>query len=168
MKTIIIGFSRNKNNAIGSELIQKFMGKPFSHTYFKFKEDLYKDYTIFHAIGKGLVYMSETTFLEHNLPIYQFEIQILDELFNELMEDCHINAGKHYGFMQNIGIAIVRSLKKININITKNPFNEGINCSEWMYYILEEIYGKWTPVDPNLIAPDEVCDFLLARGMKCL
>jgi len=158
---VTIGFSRHRGFAIGSEAIQKFMNKPFSHTYFKFKQPMYKDYTIFHAVGKGLTYISETNFLKHNIIIYEFEIEISEELYKELMVDCHNNAGEHYGFYQNIGLAIVRLLSKIKINLKSNPFNDGINCSEWLYYILAEVYGKWTETEPNLVAPDEVYEFLV-------
>lgn len=160
---ITVGFSRNKNNAIGSLLIRKFMNREFSHVFFKYKEPLFEDATLFHAIGKGLVYMAENTFLSHNVVVDEFELSISQELFNELMMDCHNNAGKDYGFFQNLGIFAIRSLNKIGFNIKKNPINDGINCSEWLYYILEEIYGKWTETDPNLVAPDEVYDFLKGK-----
>lgn len=166
MKTVYICFSRRRGFAIGSELIQKFMGKPFSHTYFKFKEDRYVDHTIFHAVGKGLIYVSEATLLEHNVPAKEFALVISDELFDELMQDCHKNAGKDYGFLQNLGVALVCGLAKLKIKVNKNPINDGINCSEWMYYILEEIYGKWTDEDPNLIGPDQIYDFLESKGVS--
>ena len=168
MQTITIGFSKHHGNAIGSSLIQWFMGRPYSHTYFKFKEDRYKDKTIFHAVGHGTVYISETTFLENNVPVYEFEIEISDELFNELMIDCHQNAGKSYGYMQNLGLVLVRTLNRIGFDIKKNPIDDGINCSEWIYYILEEVYGQWTATEPNLVAPDEICDYLLKKGMKSI
>lgn len=164
MKTIIIGFSKHKGFAPGSDLIKWFMNKDFSHTYFKFKEDLYDDHTIFHAVGKGLNYISERTFLEHNQPVAEFELPISDELFNELMQDCHKHAGGKYGYFQNLGIALVRGLAKIGITLDRNPIDDGINCSEWGYYILEDIDGKWIHIDPNLVAPDQVYDYLVGRN----
>lgn len=165
MKTIIIGFSKNEGSwAIGSRLIRWFMHRDFSHTYFKFKEDLYEDHTIFHAVGKGLIYVSERSFLKHNTPVAEFELTISNELFDELLQDCHTNAGNDYGIFQNLGIAVVRGLSKIGIKIDRNPINDGINCSEWAYYLLEEIDGKWTQTDPNLIAPDQIYDYLIGRN----
>ena len=159
MKTIQLGFSTHKKFALFSWLIKKVLNRQFSHSYFKFQEN-YSDKTVFHAVGKGLIYISETTFIEQNTTIKEFDLSISDELFLELMEDCHKNAGKDYGFLQNLGIAIIRGLAKLGIIINKNPINDGINCSEWLYYILEEIYGKWIDKDPNLVAPDDVFDFL--------
>ena len=128
-----------------------------------FKEDLYSDYTIFHAVGKGLTYISESRFKQNNEIVALFPVTIPDELFSELLEDCHKNAGLKYGFLQNIGIGLVRLANKVGIKVLKNPLNDGINCSEWLYYLLEEIYGKWTDTEPNLVAPDEVYDYL--KGM---
>lgn len=165
MKTIIIGFSKHKGSwAIGSDLIRWFMKRDFSHTYFKFKENLYEDHTICHATGKGVNYMSETTFLEHNEPVAEFELEISDSLFDELLQDCHKFAGANYGYLQNVGILIVRVAAKIGIKMNKNPLNDGINCSEWGYYILEEIDGEWIHIDPNLVAPDQVYDYLVGRN----
>lgn len=163
MKTITIGFASHKEFMIGSVAIEWLLNTDFSHTYFKFKEDRFQDHTIFHAVGKGLIYMAETTFVESALVVKEFDLQISDDLFQELMVDCHINAGKDYAYWQNLGILFDRILAKFNIKMLRNPFKYGINCSEWMYYIIEEIDGKWTDTDPNLVAPDEVYNYLLNR-----
>lgn len=165
MKTIIIGFSKSKHSwAIGSDLIRWFMNKDFSHTYFKFKEDLYEDYTICHATGKGIIYMSEQTFSLSNKTVAEFELTISENLFDELLQDCHKYAGANYGYFQNLGIFLVRCLNKIGIKLNKNPIDDGINCSEWLYYLLREVDGEWTKTDPNLIAPDEVYNYLMERN----
>lgn len=163
MKTIYIGFSRHKRFAIGSWAIQKFMNKPFSHTYFKFKEEKYTDHTIFHAVGKGMIYVAEMTFLEKNEIVAEFAIHISDELFDELLQDCHKNASRKYGYLQNLGVVIVRWAAKIGIKMKKNPINDGINCSEWIWWILQEVEGKWTETEPNLVGPDECYNYLVGR-----
>lgn len=163
MKTIYVGFSRNANSAPGSKVIQLFLNKPFSHTYFKFKEDSYCDHTIFHAVGKGLTYISETNFLNHNTVVFEKAIEINDETYKELLNECHQNAGRKYGFLQNLGILWVRSLNCLGFDLKTNPLDDGINCSEWMYYLLEEIYGRWTDTEPNLVAPDEVYNYLINK-----
>lgn len=165
MKTIIIGFSKHRGSwAIGSDLIRWFMKTEFSHTYFKFKEDSYEDSTICHATGKGVNYMSSTTFEKTNQPVAEFELEISNELYQELLQDCHRYAGDKYGYFQNLGILVVRVLGRVGIRMNRNPINDGINCSEWGYYLLEEIDGKWTNTDPNLVAPDEVYNYLVGRN----
>lgn len=163
MKKIAIGFSRARGNLIGSEIIMRVLNRPFSHTYFRFKEDMYEDDTVNHATGHGVNYMAWSRFSEVNLSVKEFPLMISDDLYIELLTDCHRNAGIKYGYWQNLGIAVVRVLKKFSIDIKKNPIDDGINCSEWAYYLLEEIYGKWTDTDPNLVAPDEIYDFLAAK-----
>lgn len=104
MKTIVIGASRNRQCKPGSLLIQWHLGTNYSHIYFKFKEDMYEDATVFQAVGKGMQYISYNNWLEHNVPIHEFEMQVSDEIYIELMQDCHKNSGKAYGFQQNIWI----------------------------------------------------------------
>lgn len=161
MKTIIIGFSRHKGNAIGSELIQKYMGTKFSHVFFKFKEPHYVDNSIFHAVGRGLSYVSETRFLHSNTIAKEFVITVSDETYYELLNDCQQNSGIKYGFLQNIGILLVDCLNKLGCSISKNPINDGINCSEWVAYLIEEMYGKWTDKDYNLVTPLDVYNYLI-------
>lgn len=161
MAKIIIGFSTSNHNfAIGAEAIKLFMNRPFSHTYFKYKDDLYTDHTIFHAIGKGLSYVSENMFIVNNKIIKEFSFEIENNLYHELLIFCHKNAGIKYGFLQNIGVAIVKIANKLGFKINKNPLNDGVNCSEIMFYILKHVYGNWINKDPNLVDPEDVYNFL--------
>lgn len=164
MKTITIGFSKNTNSwAIGSLLIRWFMNRPFSHTYLKFKEDQFSDSTISQETGAGCGYISETRFLSVDTVVAEFPIQISDELYAEIMQDCHKYAGVKYGYLQNLGLAYARIMARLGIRLKRNPISDGMNCSEWMCYILMEVYGKWTDLDPNLVAPDDVYSFLQSR-----
>lgn len=160
MKTVYFGFSRPNHRMLGSEVIQKYMKTDFSHTYFKFKEELFEDHTIFHSVGKGLSYISETNFKSHNIVVIEFALAVPDDLYIELLQDCHNNAGVKYGFLQNIGIVLVDLLNRLGLRINKNPIDDGINCSEWIYYLLEAVFGKWVDKDPNLITPEDAYLFL--------
>lgn len=160
MKTITIGFSRRKGSAIGSEIIQKYMGTKFSHVYFKFKEPHYIVHSIFHAVGRGLSYVCETRFLQSNAVAREFDIQVSDETYYELLNDCHLNSGIKYGYLQNLGIVIVDCLNKLGCKIKKNPLNDGINCSEWAAYLVHDMYGEWTEKEYNLVTPKDIHDFL--------
>jgi hypothetical protein len=161
MKTIYIGFSCS--GKIGSKLISWFMRKPFSHTYLKFQEPWYKDQTIHQATGHGLGYMSENIFNSECTVVKEFPLQISDELFLEVVTNCHNNSGANYGYFQLLGIFMVDVLSKIGIKIKKNPIRGGIICSEWMYDILTEVYGKWTDKDPNLVDPSDIYAFLMTK-----
>lgn len=166
MKTIVVGFSKAKSKwEVGSTLIAWWMGEDFSHTYFKFKEDMFQDWTVNQSTGHGINYMAETSFLQNNVSVKEFSLNISDELYLEILTTCHVNAGVSYGYLQNIGILIVDLLAKVKINVRKNPLPIGINCSEWMFYVLEEVYGKWTDKDPALVEPKDVYNFLLSKNL---
>jgi len=111
-------------------------------------------------VGKGLSYISETSFKSRNIIVIEFALEIPDDLYNELLEDCHNNAGVHYGFLQNVGIVLVDLLNRVGFSINKNPIDDGINCSEWIYFLLEAVFGKWIDKDPNLVTPEDAYLFL--------
>lgn len=161
MRTIYIGFSTS--SLIGARLISWFLKRPFSHTYMKFQEPWFSDCTINQSTGHGVSYMSATRFADNNIIVREYPLQISDALFMQIVEFCHQNAGIDYGYLTNLGILVCRCLAKIGVHIKQNPLHSGINCSGWMYYILEEVYGKWTDEDPNLIAPDDIDNFLQSK-----
>lgn len=163
MKTITIGFSKHKGFAPGSSLIRWYTKRPFSHTYFRFKDETYTDDTIFHAVGKGLIYISSTNFLRDNEVVQEFSLKVNEEMFKIILNVCHQKAGKKYGYKQNLGILLVRQLNKLGFALDKNPLDDGINCSELMFYLLSEVHGQWSKKDPNLITPADIYDFLVSK-----
>lgn len=165
MAIISFGFSRNSKGKIGSRILCWAMRKKFSHTFFMFKEKMYSDRTVQQSTGHGVASMSETRFLQDNIIVQEFPVAISEALFDEILQECHKYAGCNYGYLQNLGVAIVRLAAKLGIKINKNPLDDGMNCSEWMCYILDEIYGKWTTKDPNLVGPDDVYAFLESKGL---
>lgn len=160
---IYVGFSAHIGFAPGSWALRLLMGVPFSHTYFKFKDPILNDNTVFHAIGKGVNYVSEPNFLVHNKIVKEIAMEIDEILFYELLNECHENASKDYAYLQNIGILGVRILARFGINIKKNPFTYGINCSEWISYILRQVdsnfNNKFKDIDDNLIGPDQIFNY---------
>lgn len=160
MKTITIGFSKHKGFAPASWAIRKFCGTEFSHTYFKFQQEFLEEKTVFHAVGKGLTYISETNFLVHNEPTKEFELKIGDQDYAELLNKCHKSASIKYGYLQNLGIGFVSILQKLGIKYKRNPFNDGVNCSEWVCILLQSLYGDWAKKSNDLVSPNDVYQFL--------
>jgi hypothetical protein len=156
---ITIGFSKHKGFAPMSNAIRWYLGTPFSHCYIKIKLDEFNDSSVLHAIGKGVVIMSYNNFLTQAESIKEFDLEISEDLYKEICDDFHKLVGvTKYGFGQNIGILIARALK-----LKKNPINDGVNCSEWAAYCLEEIDpDMWNSKeeDFNLITPLEVFNYL--------
>lgn len=163
MKEIKIGFSTHKGFAPGSKLIRWYTKRDFSHTYFKYKDSTFTDHTIFHAVGKGLSYVSETNFLKHNTVVREFTMLVPDELFHLILNICHQKSGQDYGYLQNLGILIVELLSKVGIKLKENIINDGVNCSELMCYLLTEVHGKWIKKDADLVTPADVYDFLVKK-----
>lgn len=152
-----IGFSKSKTNAIGSRLIQWWMGTNFSHTFLIFDLPKFQDKVIFQAVGSGLNFIAETNFLDHNDIVTNFEIEINEDQYYILINKCILASGKNYGYLQNIGDVIAKIFR-----LNKNPFNDGTNCSEWVAECLVtidlEAFSKF--VDLNLVTPKDVYNYL--------
>lgn len=156
MYKVWIGFS--KNHKIGSYLIRCYLDSNFSHTFFRFKDDSFEDSMVFHAVGKGLTFISETNFLKENVRVDEFKLDISEELYIELRNACNKHAGLHYGYLQNIGLVLMKIFC-----LNNNPLNDGINCSEWVAYCLEEIFPEdWdsSKMDFNNVSPTDIHDYL--------
>jgi hypothetical protein len=157
---IIIGFSKHRGFAPFSKLLCLYMNVDFSHVYMKFQDTKMPDPTILHAVGKGLIYLSDTVFRQHN-EIVQYTFDISDETFDKIKTDFHRQAGEDYGYLQNLGVFLIDLIKSISSNeVAKNPLSEGINCSEWVSQVLDDAIGDWTDKDPNLIKPSDIRNFL--------
>jgi hypothetical protein len=142
------------------------MGRPFSHVYFMYQEPQFSDRTVSQETGHGCAAMAENSFLRINQVVKEVKLEISDELYARIMQDCHDYAGTSYGYLQNLGIGLVRLAAKVGIKIGRNPIDDGMNCSEWAYLILREIYGEWTDKDRNLIGPDDIYAFLESKGLS--
>lgn len=138
MRTFRIGFSKSTLKlGFFSWLIQWYEKTPFSHTFV--------EYNTVHHLGSDTIYqssrgmvnnMSKDVFLEENEITHVFTVTCGDEIYKEMRNGLHSVTGKHYGFMQNIGI-IISDIFKI-----KNPFKKGYNCSELVY---EKVLKKLFP-----------------------
>lgn len=155
MKQLTIGFSTD-NNSIISKLIRWWLGTTFSHTYLYFKLNEFEQYTIFQAVGSGLQFVSETTFLKTNTVINEFIISAKDEKYSEILNKCHNASGRKYGYLQNVGIVLADLLK-----LKKNIFRRDDNCSEWVAECILTIDPKAFNKDLNLITPLDIYNYLL-------
>jgi hypothetical protein len=136
------------------------MGTEFSHTYLKVQLPLMQEMTVLHATGAGLFPAAYSHFLEKNIPVREFELDISDRQLAEILNMAHRNFGEKYGFLQNFGVLLVQSLEKLGIKESRNPLSDGINCSEWLYEVLTDLYGPWTNKDKNLVTPKDVYEYL--------
>lgn len=162
---IKIGFSEPNHFKLGACIIKKYLGTDFSHTYVKFKQERLNDNTIFHAVGMGVVYLSETQFKKNNNQVKEFTLELSEDLYNKVLNKCHSLASNKYAFGQNLGLVIKR---QFNLNV--NPFQDDFNCSELVAYLLVEIWPQdWIGVDLNSVGPDTVYCYLEKKvdGKNC-
>lgn len=159
MKSFHIGFSKNRQGKVFSRLLQWYMKKDYSHTFFKF------DDKILHAeINDGVNYWSIEKFEEHNVTTKLYKVTVTDEYFEEIMEELDLHSGHSYAFLQNIGIIAVDILKNIGISI-RNPFRYGDNCSELVFHGLLETHPDLSSnYSINSIRPDHIEDILIDKG----
>lgn len=169
MKKMIVGFSRSKKFLpLASILIRFYQNTSFSHTYIKlpFKHRFPSD-KILHA-SEGLIQnMSGTQFDKKHKVINEFEIEISDDIYFELLSVMHELAGDDYSVLQNIGIILVDIARYFGIRMT-NPFKKGWNCSEFVAEILKRIYpNKFNNIDPNTVTPKEIYVILESLCEDC-
>ena len=158
MRKVIIGFSKTKKKlGIFSWIIRKIECTNYSHTYLKFTN----------SRGKGLVYqashtmvnfMGEKIFLEQSEPIKEYEIELTDEQYAEMIDFCIDRAGIPYAAMENLGIGIARLLEIVGIKI-HNIFGikrSAYKCSEIVAEFLENILKVDIPEDLDMVSPKQV------------
>ena len=153
MKTIIIGFSSStKKFAPFCTAIKMWDGTEYSHVYFQFKSDKYDVDMIYQASSTMLNYMSKDVFLQHNEIIHEFKLEVTEEQYFKIMQNCMKSAGLEYGVKEIFGIFIADILN-LDKNIFADP--ERYVCSEWVAEQLETLDYKFSK-SLDLIKPKDV------------
>lgn len=158
MKTIVIGFSKPQQFKLHAWIIMKIDDATFDHAYLKFHSDSLDRDIIYQAIGKGVQFIGKTLFETKSKAIEEYEIEIEDNDYIEMMKLCVDNAGIAYGFLQVIGAGIVKIASKFGKQI-ENPFYNGlINefCSEIVFRCLNKIDQKDFNLKPENITPKDL------------
>jgi len=151
MKTISIGFSKSaKKFAIGSMAIRAYMQTDYSHVYIKFYSKSIDRILVYEAVGSGVRFIGQEKWKSHAKEMHSYDIEISDESYTKLMQYCVDNAGESYAFCQNLGVVIAKVFK-----LSKNPFQEGQNCSEVAGEILK-LENFSISEDMNLITPKDI------------
>lgn len=160
MRTIDICFSKpiNRKCDIGSRLIKWYMGTPYSHVSFHFNVEKYDATLVYEAVGSGIRFLCKEKWEQHAVTIKSYRLTVSDEIYNKIMKVCIRYAGGEYGHLQNLGIVIADIL-----NLDKNPFPAHENCSELLYFLLEEA-GYKANKSSGLITPRDI-DEMLDRGI---
>ena len=160
MRKLTVVFTKSRKcMPIGSWLIMGWTFKPYSHVALKFESKIFKSPTYYQA-SDGLVnYMSGTQFDKKHEIVRQYEIEVDDETYKVIREECHEEAGAPYGFLQNLGILFADMASWFGI-VIDNPWKKGRNCSELLYvHVLSKLgYPK---TNPDLVKPHHIEEALL-------
>lgn len=167
MKIIRIGFSRSRGKyAPIGWLIRKILRTKYSHVYIRIdNRSLFDIDTVYHSSGKsGVSYYAEPVFHKYSKTVTEFAVPLKKHIYHKLRKDCHQSLGLKYAFMQNLGIL----LKMVGL-ATKNPWKQGMNCSEAVYKALcladSSLIGKY---DPDLVTPKDIEEILVKSGYQQL
>jgi len=141
MRTLYIGFSKpiHKILPVYSWAIRLLEGTKFSHVYVRHSTKYNID-LIYQASGTQVNFESGELFFQKAETVREFEFDVSDQAFDNYMGFAIRNAGKPYGILQVVGIALCSIF-----GLKKNPFPNGKSnyvCSELIAEILFEI-GKF-------------------------
>jgi len=168
MKHFYIGLSRSSDNKIGSVALQKYMNRPYSHTFFEYDTMRgVQDNTIFHSsMSSGVGYWSNYTFEKSNTKTHLYRIEVSDEVFKALRTKIHRHAGEQYAWWQNVGILMVDICQNLGYDV-RNPFREHANCSELVFLALVELHPELAEMySQNTISPVDIEDIMITYGYE--
>lgn len=159
MKQITIGFSKSTSKlAIFSWLILWTQKTPYSHVYLKYNDDYLNKNMIYQASHTLVNYMSLPVFLSQEDVIQEFTFNVSDVVFKKWMEFAADNAGKPYGVLEIVGLALVGLLSLVNIKIT-NPFKDAGEtwiCDQLVAAGLNNCSNIKLPMPLNNMRPQDV------------
>lgn len=138
---LTIGFSRAKGFAPISKLIMACERTNFSHAYIRIRSESLDRDLLYQAAGSGVHFVGRALFEQTAQVVEEYEIQIPDENRKAFLQWCVDEAGKPYGRLQILGLALIRLLKLFGIKI-KNPFPNGDGayvCCELVYRALRHL-----------------------------
>tara|TARA_R110000868_G_C10973188_1_gene771596 strand:+ start:112890 stop:113447 length:558 start_codon:yes stop_codon:yes gene_type:complete len=141
----------------------KWKWKDISHCAVRFHTRVFSSPHYYQA-SEGLVnYMSGVQFDKKHEVVRSYTIMLSDEMYKEIRNECHDEAGAPYGTMQNIGIFVTDVLSLIGIHMD-NPCKKGRNCSELLYKkVIMKKLGVIDDVNSDKIKPHEVEAIILSH-----
>lgn len=173
MRKITVGFSKSKKICpIGSWLIRLYQGfTSFSHCYIKVEEPECFSDSYYHATEGKVLHMSGTQFNKRHEIVDEFQINVPDIVYKNCYLQMHEWSGDDYSRLQNIGIIFLHLWSKIRVLLAfigikiplkkSNPFQDGWNCSEYVFMILKMIYPELVEGHkPDSITPKELYTLL--------
>lgn len=158
---ILIGFSRpTAKFDILADLIRLVEGgTPYSHVFIAWKSESLDRLLIYEARGGGVNFTNIRSFYKHNEVVASYSItELSDEVKKDIIRFCVDNARTEYGFLQVLGIGLVRLAAKVGIKI-QNPFKGGNICSEIAAKVIQ-IVDPSIQINLDNVGPKAIYDLL--------
>ena len=165
MKTIRIGFSTPKHKflPVFSWAIKLIGRTPYSHVYVRWQTD-YGPSICYHAAGHSLHFLSAYMFNRTINMIEEFEITLSDSRYRSMMIYCLENAGKSYGLLEVMAIAI-RKITGINLKFLRSGDKKQY-CAELVYRIIGIVKEQECPTDPDQIDMKQIYGIVKLMASK--
>ena len=173
MRTLTIGFSTNKSKFnILSFLIRCFQRTEYSHVYVKVHSSYWNKNIIYQSSGTAVNMMTEEVFLHKAKIIKEYEIQVEDHIYKDVVGYAIDQCGIKYGFPQLLGIIAVEAVSLVGKNI-ENPWGSGYICSELVAKMLKkasevfqmDYYLEQNKLTYNTITPKHI-DRIMSRFFR--
>lgn len=151
MKKLIVGFSRPKGKLFPcfSWGIRLFQGwTQYSHVYLKFKSSSLSRDIIYQASGLQVNFIGKKMFYDHVHVIKEFELELTDADYIQMMKFFIDNAGKPYSIKDIIAILF----NKPNLS----DGNDSFICSELVALVLNRYIGISFNKPLGLLSPKDV------------
>lgn len=162
MNTIRIGFSKPRKWKPFAAAIMAGYGIGYSHVYIRLAAKKYDRDLIYQASHTMINFMSPIVFETENEIVREFELEVSDEKYIELMQFAIDNAGKPYGIKEALGLGIVR-LAEIFGRKIRNPFSAGNSnyvCSVLADYVIDNFTKQKSPGEFTDASPRDIWNFL--------
>jgi hypothetical protein len=159
MKQITIGFSRACTNfPVFSWLIMAVQRTPYSHVYLKYQDEFLGQPMYFQASHTLVNSMSEPVFLAQETVVQEFTFTISDEMFQATLKNAANQAGKPYGILEILGLAIMELAMAINVRVQNPVADAGSTwiCDQLIAYLLSMCMDVKLPMPLNDMTPKDV------------
>lgn len=144
MKKVKVCFSTTP--LLLSDLIRDFQDSNVSHCYFEFDDERYGETLVYEAKGLNTHLLNKKNIDPNTQVIYEFEADISDEKFSQIMKHIYRNIGMPYAWKTLLGHAIKKIAAWFCIKL-KNPWPEpGQICSESVAELMILFFGLKTDV----------------------
>lgn len=155
---IIIGFSKSKKFLpLFGWIISLIYNTKYSHTYVRWYSVGADVDCVYEASGTSVHFTAKQIFDKKAQALHEYEINITNNQYKQLLKWCMSNAGVDYGLKQAVGIGITKIF-----NLKKNPLSDKNRqvCSEVVGHILNNATNLGITLDLEMAGPPEIKAFL--------